>query len=191
MIKSKPERRAGPLAQRARTSPRAVAGASGTQRVVERDLAGLQATAGLARDIARLARRGDVIGLTGDLGAGKTTFARAFIHAWSSRHGGGEAEEVPSPTFTLVQIYDGGPAPVWHFDLYRLAKAEEAFELGIEEAFGEGVSLIEWPELLGPLLPANYLELRLTFGALPEARRARLTGRGTWAGLIKELGADG
>src|SRR4030095_10715416 len=84
-----------------------------------------------ASRVAALARAGDVIGLAGGLGAGKTTFARAFIRA---RPGGESAGEVPSPTFTLVQVYELPGAPVWHFDLYRLTRAEEAWELGLEEA---------------------------------------------------------
>lgn len=139
------------------------------------------ATATLARRIAGLARPGDVIALTGDLGSGKTFFARAFV---------GEAE-VPSPTFTLVQIYERPPGSargrIWHFDLYRLAKASEAVELDIEDAFAEGISLIEWPERLGPLLPAERLDVALEFLPDPQARSAVLTGRGRWAGLLAQV----
>jgi tRNA threonylcarbamoyladenosine biosynthesis protein TsaE len=140
------------------------------------------ATASLAAAVARLARPGDVIALHGDLGAGKTLFARAFI---------GEAE-VPSPTFTLVQAYEppegetaGGR--IWHFDLYRLQGPEEAIELGIEDAFAEGISLIEWPDRLGALLPAERLDVALDFAAAPEARVARLTGHGRWAALLDKI----
>src|SRR5579885_856275 len=101
-------------------------------------LADVSATADLAGRIAAEARAGDVIALWGDLGIGKTEFARAFIRA---RPGGHAAVEVPSPTFTLVQVYDLSP-PVWHFDLYRLERPDEAWELGLEEAFAEAISLI-------------------------------------------------
>src|SRR4051812_10763592 len=91
-------------------------------------LRSLAATGALATWVAARAGIRDVIALSGGLGAGKTEFARAFIHA---RPGGGKFDEVPSPTFTLVQVYDLAP-PVWHFDLYRLTRAEEAWELGLE-----------------------------------------------------------
>ncbi len=145
-------------------------------------LANEAATAALARRIAALARPGDVIALHGDLGAGKTFFARAFI---------GEAD-VPSPTFTLVQTYSRGDgAPIWHFDLYRLKQAGEAVELDIEDAFAEGISLIEWPERLGGLLPAERLDVALATprGEADESTRriAILTGRGRWAALLAEV----
>src|SRR5438132_8708462 len=92
------------------------------------------ATAALAARIAALARPGDVIALAGELGAGKTSFARAFIRARTGRDGE-VAEEVPSPTFTLVQVYELADATIWHFDGYRLCDPEEAWELGIEDAF--------------------------------------------------------
>jgi tRNA threonylcarbamoyladenosine biosynthesis protein TsaE len=148
------------------------------------DLPDEAATAALAKRLAAYARAGDVIALSGELGTGKTTFARAFIRA----RGGGE--EVPSPTFTLVQVYDlPGPA-IWHFDLYRLETAEEAWELGIEEAFAEGISLIEWPERLGTLLPARRLDIRLTFGEKPHARRATLSGGAEWRARLQQAVAD-
>ncbi len=148
------------------------------------------ATAALAARIASLARPGDVIALKGELGAGKTSFARAFIGARGSR------EDVPSPTFTLVQIYEVGDAAVWHFDFYRVRDPEEAWELGIEDAFRDGISLIEWPERLGPLLPARRLEIALSQTALPQARIAALDpGKGSdWdvrlAGLAAEARDD-
>lgn len=154
-------------------------------RVLQRVLADLAATEKLARALAGLVRRGDVIGLAGELGAGKTTFARAFLRA----RAGAEREEVPSPTFTLAQAYDLPGLPVWHFDLYRLAKAEDAFELGIEEAFAEGVSLIEWPGRLGRWLPVDRLDIVLTQGPLPDARSAMLVGRESWARRLDELEA--
>jgi tRNA threonylcarbamoyl adenosine modification protein YjeE len=143
------------------------------------------ATAVLAAHLAALAEPGDVIALRGDLGAGKTTFARAFIRA----RGAGE-EEVPSPTFTLVQIYEAGAAATWHFDLYRLTAADEAWELGIEEAFASGISLIEWPDRLGPLLPPHCLEIALDFGVRPEARRAVIDGDAAWAARLTRIVAD-
>jgi tRNA threonylcarbamoyladenosine biosynthesis protein TsaE len=132
------------------------------------DLSDERATASLAARIAALARPGDVIALKGELGTGKTSFARAFIRAR------GSDEAVPSPTFTLVQIYETGDVPIWHFDAYRLRDPDEAWELGIEEAFRDGISLIEWPERLGPLLPARRLRITLSDAGSPTSRRATL-----------------
>ena len=142
------------------------------------------ATAALAARISALAAAGDIIALKGDLGAGKTTFARGFIRAR------GGLEEVPSPTFTLVQIYELGAAAVWHFDLYRVTSPEEAWELGIEDAFAEGLSLIEWPERLGPLMPPRRLEIEFLFGDQPEARRAVLGAGEGWRPRLEKILAD-
>lgn len=144
----------------------------------------LAATEALAAVLARRARRRDVIALRGGLGMGKTAFARAFIRA---RPGGGDVAEVPSPTFTLVQVYDLPDVPVWHFDLYRLTNAEDAWELGIEEAFAEAISLIEWPERLGGLLPEERLDIELAPGDTPDGRRVTLAGLGEWGARLDDL----
>jgi tRNA threonylcarbamoyladenosine biosynthesis protein TsaE len=145
------------------------------------DLPNEAATAALAARIAALARPGDVIALEGELGAGKTSFARAFIRAR------GGCEDVPSPTFTLVQAYELSNAAVWHFDFYRLRDPEEAWELGIEDAFRDGISLIEWPERLGELIPARRLQIRLEEGATPSARQAILDPGGAATGWAARL----
>src|SRR5262245_36222391 len=142
------------------------------------------ATAVLAGRLAGLTQPGDVIALQGELGAGKTSLARAFIRA----RGGDKT--VPSPTFTLVQTYDLPDGMVWHFDLYRLRAAEEAWELGIEDAFRDGISLIEWPERLGALLPRRRLLVALDFGGVPAARRATLSDDGDWAARLAGLAAE-
>ena len=143
------------------------------------------ATEALGRALARLLRPGDVVALFGDLGAGKTALARALIRALPGP-AGGEGEEVPSPTFTLVQIYERRPAPVWHFDLYRLKDSAEVEELGFSEALAGGIALIEWPERLGRLLPHDALGVTLTFDA-GSGRRARLDGGGDWPERLAEL----
>jgi tRNA threonylcarbamoyladenosine biosynthesis protein TsaE len=144
------------------------------------------ATAALARVLAAVSERGDVIGLSGELGAGKTTFARAFIEARLAP-AGGVAEEVPSPTFTLVQIYETDDVPIWHFDLYRLDRPEDVYELGIEDAFADAISLIEWPERMGTLLPRDRLDVVLAFGDGETVREARLVGHGHWAARLSGL----
>jgi len=148
------------------------------------DLPDEAATAAFAARIATLAERGDVIALAGDLGAGKTSFARAFIRARGSE------EEVPSPTFTLVQVYELVPMAIWHFDFYRVTRPDEAWELGIEDAFSQGISLIEWPERLGPLLPSHRLEITLLFGDRPEARRALIAAGEGWQERLAGILAD-
>jgi tRNA threonylcarbamoyladenosine biosynthesis protein TsaE len=149
------------------------------------ELADEAATRALASRLAQVSRIGDVIALHGDLGTGKTSFARGFIAAL------GEGEEVPSPTFTLVQSYETRHGLVAHFDLYRLARPEDAEELGLDEALGEAIVLIEWPERLGDWLPRERLDLELRFGSTPQARRARLRGSPSWRERLAAMPGDG
>ena len=127
------------------------------------------ATIAFAERLAPRLKAGDCLALAGDLGMGKSTLARALIRARFND----PALEVPSPTFTLVQLYDGTP-PIYHFDLYRLADPEELVELGIDEALEDGISLIEWPERGEAMLPANTLTLR--FSEEGNGRRIALFG---------------
>ncbi len=146
----------------------------------------LAATAALGRHVAALLRAGDVVALKGDLGAGKTTLARAIVAALSP-----DATDVPSPTFTLVQTYPvvlaGGPAELWHFDLYRLDRSEQIYELGLEEALSGAVSVIEWPELVERLLPRATL-LTVTLEAAGDgARAATISGGAAWDERLERL----
>ena len=153
-----------------------------TPFTVTLDLADEAATAALARRLAPHLRVGDVVALSGALGAGKTAFVRALIGAAL-----GAAAEVPSPTFTLVQTYDLPAGTLWHFDLYRIADPDEVPELGWDEATATGIVVVEWPDRLGPLLPARRLDLVFDFASAPDARIARLTGHGDWAGRLAGL----
>lgn len=125
-----------------------------------------------ARLGARLAA-GDVVCLSGNLGAGKTTLARGVIGAWT-----GSAEEAPSPTYTLVQTYEGARGELWHVDLYRLKRPDDAWELGLDDAFVSAATLIEWPERLEGHLPRDRLDIDLT--PADEGRRAALIAHGAW-----------
>lgn len=135
--------------------------------------------------LAALLRAGDMVALRGGLGAGKTALSRALIRHLLQN----PQEEVPSPTFTLVQMYDASDFTLWHFDLYRLAEEErDILELGWEEARRGGVALVEWPERLGGLLPPDRLEINIDFGTqkdgAAEQRDITLTGYGTWAARL-------
>ncbi len=163
------------------------AGMDAAATPIHMDLPDEAATAALAGRLADLAAPPDVLALTGELGTGKTVFARAFIHARARRRGV-DPGEVPSPTFTLVQTYDLPGGPVYHFDLYRIGDAREAYELDIEDAFAEGISLIEWAERLGDLLPAERLDVTLSHAGRPAARRVRLDARGRWSDRLLEAG---
>lgn len=156
--------------------------AADTARLVEMEIPDIAATEALAQRLAPLLRPRDIVALSGDLGAGKTAFARALIHTL------GEPDmEVPSPTFTLVQTYDVSSFEIWHFDLYRLESPQDAFELDIEEAFAAGVSLIEWPEKLGSHMPRTRLEIQISFADTPSARHIKITGSGDWVTRLKPL----
>jgi len=127
-----------------------------------------QATEALGATLAARLKPGDVVGLKGDLGAGKTTLARAIIRAAAAD----PDLIVPSPTFTLVEVYDTPRGSYWHFDLYRLDDPQQVYELGWEEALAEGIVLLEWPERLGRLLP-QHLSVTLEL-ASDDGRRALL-----------------
>jgi tRNA threonylcarbamoyladenosine biosynthesis protein TsaE len=156
-------------------------------------LAGGAATERLARALAPHLGPGDLVGLTGGVGAGKSTFARALIAARLEALG--QVEDIPSPSYTLVQTYDVGtpsrPLELWHADLYRLGSAGEIAELGLDEAFESAICLVEWADRLGALLPERrlMLELEIPPGA-DDVRRARVEARGpAWKWLPLALGA--
>lgn len=144
-------------------------------------LADLGATERLARTLAAIARAGDVIGLRGDLGAGKTAFARGFIAGLN-----GEATEVPSPTFNLVLTYETPKGTVWHFDLYRIAAPQEVVELGFDEALDRGIALVEWPERAGPYWPEGALVVQLS-QASAGGRDVCIFGGGDWPARLAKV----
>ncbi|MDP2619215.1 MAG: tRNA (adenosine(37)-N6)-threonylcarbamoyltransferase complex ATPase subunit type 1 TsaE [Hyphomicrobiales bacterium] len=152
----------------------------------DHDIASEKELAGLAEALAPALDRGDVIALLGPLGAGKTAFARALIRTLAAPE---PIEEVPSPTFTLVQTYALARFRLAHFDLYRLDDASALIELGFEEALADGVTLIEWPERAGKMLPGERLEVQIAFGAKDGERRVRLVGYGGWAARLDRLRA--
>jgi tRNA threonylcarbamoyl adenosine modification protein YjeE len=144
----------------------------------------LRATRALGRRLAGVLRKGDLVALEGELGAGKSELARAAIRARA-----GAEIEVPSPTFTLVQAYDLPGLRLTHADLYRLAAAEEVLELGLDEAVSQGALLVEWPERAGGLLPGMRLTIRLAIPdpADPDRREALLVADAGWADRLEAL----
>lgn len=144
------------------------------------DLTDLASTARLAQKLAPILRAGDVIALHGGLGAGKTTFSRELISALL-----GEDTEVPSPTYTLLQTYDGPNFPIFHFDLYRLNSPEDVFELGWDETQA-GLALIEWPDRAGQHLPTWRLDLYIEI--VGDIRTVRLEPKGEdWQTRLHEI----
>ena len=144
-------------------------------------LADEAATAELGARIATQLRAGEAVCLSGPLGAGKSTLARALVRALTTPQ-----EDVPSPTFTLVQFYEGPRLRVAHFDLYRLSNPDEAYEIGLDEALDDGAAVIEWPERLAGRLPQDRLDVEIALQG--EGRAVRLTPHGAWEGRGIEFG---
>ncbi|WP_300529653.1 tRNA (adenosine(37)-N6)-threonylcarbamoyltransferase complex ATPase subunit type 1 TsaE [Maricaulis sp.] len=154
-------------------------------------LCSLDETRDFGRRIAARLGAGDVVFLTGGLGAGKTTLARAIIEALCG------VSDAPSPTYTIVQTYETeSGTPLWHADLYRIEEEAELEELGLDDAFEDAICLIEWPDRLGEWCPQTRLEIDLSMpgqddknqddnGALK--RQVRITGRGDWETRLDDI----
>ena len=154
------------------------AGMSTAQDETTLSLPGPEDTDRLARTIAPWLGPGDVLMLSGPIGVGKSHFARALIRARLGRE-----EDVPSPTFTLVQTYDADGVEIWHSDLFRLTHPDEVFELGLEDAFATAICLIEWPDRLGTARPEATT---VDFAQEGEGRSVRIAGRAPWIKRLRE-----
>jgi tRNA threonylcarbamoyladenosine biosynthesis protein TsaE len=150
------------------------------QLLFKRSLSEEADTALLAQQIAPTLTAGNTLLLEGELGAGKSAFARALIRARLGR-----MEDVPSPTFTLVQTYEATDGDIWHCDLYRLTHPDEALELGLVEAFETAICLIEWPDRLGAEAPQDAL--RLAFSAGQDAHDVTVSGSSSWAERLRDI----
>lgn len=157
--------------------------------ILRRLLPDAAATDRVGAALGRVLRPGDAVLLSGELGAGKSALARAAIAAILAEEG--REEDIPSPSFTLVQTYDSARGEIWHADLHRLSGPAAIPELGLEEAFDDAICLVEWPDRLGPLTPARRLEIALDFppgGAEGRALEARAEGPG-WEAALAALSA--
>ena len=140
----------------------------------------LKATRNLANALAPLLCPGDVVTLEGSIGIGKTTFIRALLETL------GCIEEVPSPTFNLLHTYELGSVTFWHFDLFRIERLSDVYELGIEDALENGICLIEWPKIMATLLPTERLELEFLYED-ECSRRVSLRGEETWEQRLRKV----
>ncbi|MEM8553302.1 MAG: tRNA (adenosine(37)-N6)-threonylcarbamoyltransferase complex ATPase subunit type 1 TsaE [Pseudomonadota bacterium] len=144
------------------------------------------ATETLGRTLAVLAEVGDVFALSGHIGAGKSVLARAFIK--KRLDDDGRSEDIPSPTFTLVQTYETASVEIWHCDLYRVTHADEVLELGLDNAFETGVCLIEWPDRMGPDLPDHTLHINLQPERSSDSRLCSITSKFSgWSARLKNV----
>jgi len=141
-------------------------------------------TGDLARRIGAKLRPGDTLLLDGTVGAGKTHFARSLIQSLLD-----VVEDVPSPTFTLVQTYDTQIGDIWHADLYRLTAPDEVIELGLTEAFEDAICLVEWPDRLGDLVPDDALHLSFSTTG-EDSRRIDAAGPARWSHLPDGVAHD-
>lgn len=149
-------------------------------------LADATETDAFAAELADILSAGDCVLLSGELGAGKSHLARAVIQTLQSRFG--QPEDVPSPTYTIVQTYAAGDLSILHADLYRIADASELDELGIEEAFETSLCLIEWPDRI-EAFPPGALDVHLSSEG--DGRRVRLRGdAAVWTPRLTALGSD-
>ena len=148
------------------------------------------ATARFAENLAPLLGPGDVLLLEGPIGSGKTHFARALIQARLACDQA-PSEDVPSPTFTLVQSYDTGKVDIWHADLYRLTHPDEVEELGLVQAFEEAICLVEWPDRLSDLAPVTALEISFQQGEQPDERVLLFKGDRDWQARIDQVLGEG
>ncbi len=144
------------------------------------DLADDAQTRALGARLSGYLKAGDTLCLTGDLGAGKTTFSRGLIQALC-----GDDTEVPSPTYTLLQTYETPEFEIWHFDLYRIKSPTEIWELGMEDAIYDGLTLIEWPSMMGDLKPDGTLDIDIRFDG--SGRKAVLSLTPAWKARLDEL----
>ncbi|SDM38658.1 tRNA (adenosine(37)-N6)-threonylcarbamoyltransferase complex ATPase subunit type 1 TsaE [Maricaulis salignorans] len=147
-------------------------------------LTDLAATMALGDRLAAVLVAGDVVCLAGDLGAGKTTLARQVIARMCG------IDDAPSPTYTIVQVYETDAAvALWHVDLYRIEAPGELEQLGLDDAFDDAITLIEWPERLEDDLPADRLEISIaiTGAGVDTVREARITGFGSWESRVDEF----
>lgn len=125
---------------------------------------------------------GDTVLLSGDIGTGKSHFARSLIQARLAAVG--ISEDIPSPTYTLVQTYSDDITDIWHADLYRLTQSHEIFELGLQDAFQTAICLVEWPDRLGSLRPDKALTIQFELGATENSRRLTFKAGNEWAAKV-------
>ncbi len=154
-----------------------------TKKTTQIQLGSPEETTSLAAAFAKHLTKADVLLLIGDIGAGKTHFARSLIQAKL-----GYAEDVPSPTFTLVQTYEAEDIEIWHTDLYRLTHPDEVVELGLTEAFETEICLVEWPDRLADLTPSSALTVDLKLTETAEERLLTLTWSDPkWDDRLKDI----
>jgi tRNA threonylcarbamoyladenosine biosynthesis protein TsaE len=154
-----------------------------SRRQLDLSLSSPDRTAQFAARLGAILQAGDVLLLEGPIGAGKSHLARALIQSLLP-----VPEDIPSPTFTLVQTYDGPDCEIWHSDLYRLGHPDEVAELGLTEAFETAICLVEWPDRLGDLAPEDALTLSLSAGTGDDDRHLTLRWNDPrWDSLVREL----
>ncbi len=151
--------------------------------IISIDLPDEKAAAAFGAKMAPLLQTSDIVCLEGPLGAGKTTLARGLIRKFCG------VSEAPSPTFTLVETYENVIGALWHFDLYRLEKPADVWELGLEEALNDGICLIEWPDRINAILPDTALQLSLSIDSAT-ARTLTISAPKSWRQRLRAAGIE-